>query len=135
MLDESKLLKELRFSSTTSGGPGGQHANRSQTAAICEWDLGASQALSPRQKTLLQKKLASRLNQKGILQIRSEQHRSLKRNKEACFKTLVQQIRKALKKPRKRKKTTVPRSALERARKKSKRRSEIKKLRKKPEYN
>ncbi|MHB1913131.1 MAG: aminoacyl-tRNA hydrolase, partial [Acidimicrobiales bacterium] len=50
-------LSELTWRFTTSGGPGGQHANRSHTAAEVVFDVEASAALGPRQRSRLLDKI------------------------------------------------------------------------------
>lgn len=46
-------LDEIEVRATTSGGPGGQHANRSQTRIEVRLDLAASASLGPRQRARL----------------------------------------------------------------------------------
>jgi ribosome-associated protein len=48
---------ELTWRFTTSGGPGGQHANRSHTAAEVGFDVAGSPSLGPRQRARLLEKL------------------------------------------------------------------------------
>ena len=46
-------LHELTWRFTTSGGPGGQHANRSNTRAEVRFDVAQSASLGPRQRARL----------------------------------------------------------------------------------
>jgi ribosome-associated protein len=50
-------LAELEWRATTSGGPGGQHANRSATRVEVRFDVAASPSLGPRQRTRLLERL------------------------------------------------------------------------------
>ncbi|MDQ3529261.1 MAG: aminoacyl-tRNA hydrolase, partial [Actinomycetota bacterium] len=82
-------LAELEVSFSRSGGPGGQHANTSSTKVELRWDLEASSALTPPQKQLLRSRLGSRLTDEGVLVLRSSEHRSQTRNREAAVARLV----------------------------------------------
>ncbi|HLX87090.1 MAG TPA: alternative ribosome rescue aminoacyl-tRNA hydrolase ArfB [Acidimicrobiales bacterium] len=46
-------LDELQWRVTTSGGPGGQHANRSSTRVEVRFDVAGSPSLGPRQRARL----------------------------------------------------------------------------------
>src|SRR5256885_2629820 len=46
-------LDELEWRFTASGGPGGQHANRSNTRAEVRFDVAGSPSLGPRQRARL----------------------------------------------------------------------------------
>ena len=46
-------LQELEWRFTTSGGPGGQHANRSSTRVEVRFDVAGSPSLGPRQRARL----------------------------------------------------------------------------------
>ena len=52
--------RELMWRFDPSGGPGGQHANRSATRAELTFDASASTALSDRQKTRIRAGLGPR---------------------------------------------------------------------------
>ncbi|MGH9074304.1 MAG: peptide chain release factor-like protein, partial [Acidimicrobiales bacterium] len=53
----SVRLSELEWRYTTSGGPGGQHANRSETRVEVRLDVAASPSLGPRQRARLIERL------------------------------------------------------------------------------
>lgn len=46
-------VEELEWRFTTSGGPGGQHANRSSTRVEVRFDIATSPSLGPRQRARL----------------------------------------------------------------------------------
>ena len=54
-------MSEITWRATTSGGPGGQHANRTLSRVEVQFDIGASAALGPRLGQLALERLASRL--------------------------------------------------------------------------
>src|SRR5215472_3696084 len=52
-------LSEISWRATTSGGPGGQHANRTMSRVEVQFDVVASAALGPRQRARLLNRLGS----------------------------------------------------------------------------
>jgi len=52
---------ELHASASRSGGPGGQHVNKSNTRVTLRWNIETSEALSDRQRALLRSRLDHRL--------------------------------------------------------------------------
>src|SRR5687768_18415982 len=50
-------LEELEWRFSASGGPGGQHANTSNTRAEVRFDVAASPSLGPRQRARLLERL------------------------------------------------------------------------------
>lgn len=101
---------ELTFSFSPSSGPGGQHANRSATRVTLYFDVANSPSLGDAQRQLLLKRLSSRLDQDGILQLSAQDSRSQHRNREAVLERFEELLRKALK-PRKRRRKTRPSAA------------------------
>src|SRR5215203_6034442 len=60
-------LAEIAFAADTSGGKGGQHANRSSTRVELRFDVLGSPSLSARQRALIQEKLGPRIAADGTL--------------------------------------------------------------------
>ncbi|MES2769102.1 MAG: alternative ribosome rescue aminoacyl-tRNA hydrolase ArfB [Bdellovibrionota bacterium] len=118
---------EFTFEFARSGGPGGQHVNKTNSAAILRWDVDATLAFSEDQKVKLQTKL--KLNQESEVVIRSEEHRDQEKNKKRCLEKLDSLIEKALFVHKKRKPTKPSRSQKEKRIKSKKIRSEVKKSR------
>lgn len=117
---------ELTFSFSPSGGPGGQHANRSATRVTLFFDVAHSPSLDEAQRQLLLKRLASRLDQDGILQLSAQDTRSQHRNREIVLERFEKLLRKTLQ-PRKRRRKTRPSAAAnERRLREKKQRSERK---------
>lgn len=82
--------RELEWLYSTSSGPGGQHANRSQTRAEVRWDITNSTAGSDKQRSDLIQQFGT------LLIIRADEHRSQKRNKDDALRRLSAKIRQEL---------------------------------------
>jgi ribosome-associated protein len=115
---------ELRFS--RSSGPGGQHANTSETRVEAILDVEASSALTDAQKRRVLAKAGP------TLRAIAQDERSQWRNRELAVERLVEQLRRALKVERKRVPTKPSAAARERRLEQKKRRSETKRLRGRP---
>ncbi|MEV0965975.1 MULTISPECIES: alternative ribosome rescue aminoacyl-tRNA hydrolase ArfB [unclassified Streptomyces] len=121
-LPEAELI--WRFS--RSSGPGGQHVNTSDSQVELRFDLAATKALPAVWKARALERLASRLND-GVLSVRSSEHRSQWRNREAAAVRLAALLAEATAPPpRPRRPTKVPRGINERRLREKKRRGETK---------
>ena len=123
---------ELAWSATRSGGPGGQHANTSDTKVVLRFDVAASPSLSEPDRAVLLERLRSRLTNDGVLVLQASEHRSQARNREAALARLSSVLREALRPRRQRRRTAVPRAARERRLQSKQRRSQGKALRRRP---
>jgi ribosome-associated protein len=115
---------QLRFS--RSSGPGGQHAQRSETRVEALFDVEASNALSPAQK----RRVVGRAG--PVLRAIAQDERSQLRNRELAVERLVQALREALKVERKRRPTKPTAASKERRLDQKRRRAEVKRLRRPP---
>ena len=115
---------ELRFS--RSSGPGGQHANTSETRVEAIFTVEGSSALTDAQKRRVLAKAGP------TLRAIAQDERSQLRNRELAIDRLVEQLRQALKVERRRVATKPTRAARERRLESKKRRSQTKKLRRPP---
>ena len=106
---------ELRVTFSTSGGPGGQHANKAATRVEIVWDVERSRVLGPRQRDRILTTLASRIDSSGALRVHSDRRRSQLRNREDAEERLGRLVADALK-PVKRRKATAPSRAANEAR-------------------
>lgn len=122
LIPESEL--EERFD--TSGGPGGQHANRSETAVTLRFDIEASSL--PEE---VREKLARRLG--AWVEAAAADTRSQWRNREIARQRLVAKLERALVDLTPRKKTKPSKAARERRLATKKERSELKQKRRPPE--
>lgn len=123
---------ELDFTFLPSGGPGGQHANRSSTKAVLAWDVAGSRALGPRQRQRIQAALRSRIDSSGVLRLSSDRHRSQLRNREDVTRRMGEMVARALRPVKHRTATDPTRASRERRIKEKRHRGEIKKARRRP---
>jgi ribosome-associated protein len=91
-------VSELRWRFTRSGGPGGQHANTSDTRVEVRFDVAGSPSLGPRQRARLLDRLGSEVRAVAA------DSRSQARNRELALDRLRQRLAGALA-------TTAPRRA------------------------
>jgi ribosome-associated protein len=123
---------ELRLEFTTSGGPGGQHANKSSTRAVLVWNVDSSRALGPRQRARIKGKLRHRIDSAGNLRLTSDAYRSQLRNREAVHERLRSLVEDALRPEKKRIGTAPTRSSKEKRLQSKRARSEVKRARSRP---
>lgn len=116
---------ELRFS--RSSGPGGQHAQKTETRVEALFDVEASAALTPAQKARVRRRAG------GVLRAVAQDERSQARNRELAVERLVAALRDALRVERRRRPTKPTAAARERRLEEKRRRSETKQLRRKPD--
>jgi ribosome-associated protein len=117
---------ELRFAASRSGGPGGQNVNKVSTRVTLAFDVSSSAALSAEQKERVLRKLASRINKEGILQIVSQRTRSQELNREDAVERFAELLRRALTPERVRIKTRRPAASREKRLGDKKKRAQIK---------
>ena len=96
---------ELEWRTDPSGGPGGQHANRSNTRVTVRYDIAASAVLTDHQRNRLRAKLGD------MVSITSDRTRSQSRNRTDASERLAERIREALQQERQRRPTRPSRSA------------------------
>jgi ribosome-associated protein len=83
-------LDELGWRFTGSGGPGGQHANTSNTRVELVWDIGASAAPGPRQRAVLLERLGP------VVRVVAADERSQLRNRDLALERLRAKVAAAL---------------------------------------
>jgi ribosome-associated protein len=81
---------EVALRVTTSGGPGGQHANRSLTRVVASFDVEGSQVLNHADRELLLAKIGS------VVRSSASRFRSQGQNRSAALEQLAQKIAVAL---------------------------------------
>jgi ribosome-associated protein len=120
---------ELRLSFARSGGPGGQNVNKVETKVEVRWRPAESEALSEADREWLLDKLSGRLTVDGDLIAVSSRHRTRERNRTDALEKLAETVRKALKRPKRRRPTRRTRASIERRLEEKKRRSDVKRSR------
>jgi ribosome-associated protein len=116
---------ELRFS--RSSGPGGQHAQKTETRVEASFDVKASTGLTDAQKARVLRRAGP------ILRAVAQDERSQARNRELAVERVVASLREALAVPRRRRPTQPTAASRERRLEQKRRRSETKQLRRPPE--
>jgi ribosome-associated protein len=119
-------VAEVDLQVSRSSGPGGQHAQKSETRVVAVFDVEASSALTPAQK----RRVISRVG--PVLRAVAQDERSRTRNRELALERLVSTLRDALRVERKRLATKPTAAARERRLLQKKRRSQTKRLRRSP---
>jgi len=120
--------EELVWTFSPSGGPGGQHANRSATRAEVRFDVASSRAFDADTRS----RLLGRLDG-PVLTVTVDETRSQWRNRQLARRRLAERLRAALEPAPPRRKPTKPTRASRRRRVDAKRaRSRTKRLRKPP---
>lgn len=107
-------LRELRFRTSRSGGPGGQNVNTRDTRVELVFDVAGSPSLGPRQRARLLDKLGSRLDSRGVLRIVASQERSQAQNRARAIERFRALVADALKEAKPRRATRPSRAAEER---------------------
>ena len=118
---------EIDFRFSRSSGPGGQHAQKSDTRVEASFDVEASTALSEAQKRRVVGKAGP------VLRAIAQDERSQWRNRELATERLVEALREALRVPRRRRPTKPTKASRERRLEQKRRRSDTKRLRRPPE--
>jgi ribosome-associated protein len=125
---------ELRFDYVRASGPGGQNVNKVATAAQLRFDVTAS-SLTEEVKSRLIHLAGKRVTDEGILLIEAKQFRAQEQNREDAIQRLIALVKKALVKPKPRKKTKPTKAAKEKRLESKKRRGEVKKRRRNKNFD
>jgi ribosome-associated protein len=133
-IDENEITERFVHAS----GPGGQHVNKAATAVQLTFDVVGSPSLSEEVRERLadlaasERRTSGRMTDEGVLIIEASRFRSQRRNRRDARRRLIKLIRQAAKPPKVRRETKPPRTARERRLRNKRRRSEKKRLRRKP---
>jgi ribosome-associated protein len=79
-------LAEITWRATTSGGPGGQHANRTLSRVEVQFDVAASPTLGPRQRARLLERYGP------VVRAAASDSRSQARNRQLALERLAARL-------------------------------------------
>jgi ribosome-associated protein len=119
-------LPEIVIRASRSSGPGGQHANVTESRIEASFDIAASQVFTPAQKERLMARLGPRVTAVA------QDARSQARNRELALARLAQRLAVALEVPRQRTKTRPTAGSRKRRLESKRRRGETKRARGRP---
>jgi ribosome-associated protein len=131
-MDIERLVKELTFKATRSGGAGGQHVNKVSSKVILTFDMVSSTVLEENEKEILLKNLKTRLTKDKLLLLNCSESRSQHKNKELVINRFLKIIFEGLKVKKVRKKSKVSRAAIKKRLEKKSRHALKKSNRRKP---
>jgi ribosome-associated protein len=119
-------LSEITWRATTSGGPGGQHANRTLSRVEVQFDIGASTALGPRQRSRLLERFGP------VVRAAASDSRSQARNRQLALERLVTRLADGLRVDPARRPTKPTKGSQIRRVEEKRHRSEVKRRRQAP---
>jgi ribosome-associated protein len=120
-------LGEIRLRTSRSSGPGGQHAQKTETRVEATFDVDASATLTDAQKARIQRKAGP------VVRAVAQDERSQWRNRELALERLASALRDALHTERRRRPTAPTAGSKERRLGEKRVRSRTKRLRRPPD--
>jgi ribosome-associated protein len=122
-MDVESIRSEIAFRFSRSSGPGGQHAQKTSTRAEALFDVAESSGLTETERARVLTKLGP------VVRAVAQDERSQLRNRELASDRIVEQLRAAVRVPRKRRATKPTVAAREQRLDEKRRRGETKRLR------
>jgi ribosome-associated protein len=120
-------LEEVELRYSRSSGPGGQHAQKTETRVEAVFDVARSATLSEAQKERLTAQAGP------VVRAVAQDERSQSRNRELALERLEEAIRAGVRVPRKRRPTKPTAASRERRLEGKKRRASVKRMRQPPD--
>jgi ribosome-associated protein len=120
-------MSEITWRATTSGGPGGQHANRTSSRVEVQFVVASSTVLGPRQRARLQTRYGP------VVRAAASDSRSQARNRQLALERLAVKLAEGLRVDPTRRPTRPTKGSQIRRVEAKRRRSEIKRRRRSPD--
>ncbi len=128
-------IAELEFTYARSSGPGGQNVNKTSSKAILKWSLVDARWVPDDVKERFKENFASRLTVDGVVVIHSDESRDRLTNERLCIEKLQDMLRRVWLPPKKRVATKPSRSSQRKRVEVKRQRSDMKKGRKKVQFD
>jgi ribosome-associated protein len=125
-MDVESIRSEIELRTSRSSGPGGQHAQKTETRVEAIFDVEASAALSEAEKRRALAKAGP------VLRAVAQDERSQARNRELAVERLLEQLSEAVRVRRRRRATAPSPAAREQRLDEKRRRAQVKRLRRPP---
>ncbi len=119
-------MSEITWRASTSGGPGGQHANRTLSRVDVQFVVAQSSALGPRQRTRLLERYGP------VVRASASDSRSQSRNRQLALERLAERLAEGLRTEPPRRPTRPTKGSQVRRVEAKRRRSEVKRHRQAP---
>jgi ribosome-associated protein len=119
-------MSEITWRATTSGGPGGQHANRTLSRVEVQFDVTGSTSLGPRQRARLLERYGP------VVRAAAAESRSQARNRQLALERLAERIAAGLRVDPTRRPTKPTKGSQVRRVEAKRHRSEVKRRRRPP---
>jgi ribosome-associated protein len=120
---------EIHMDFVRASGPGGQNVNKVSSAVQLRFDVRNTASIPGEIRERLIRLAGKRVTTEGVLIIQASRFRTQERNRQDAVDRLVQLVRRAAEKPKRRVKTRRTLASKERQLAKKKRRGRIKKMR------
>jgi ribosome-associated protein len=120
---------ELQFTTSRSGGPGGQHVNKVNSRVTLHFNVTKSPSLTTHHKRRLITCLRTRMNKEGVLQLHSQKYRSQSANRHDLLERFSSLLDVALRPRPRRVPTKISKSVKEKRLQEKKRHARLKQTR------